>query len=245
MQSLPSTAAFAAANAAGTSIWIGEGRNLQQWQSAVATGVLENDVDFEGNGMQARVLSMPQHGVLQMNSNGSFTYTPKLGFSGTDTFTYTASSSNYVSRPTTVTIEVQGTWHNSSNEYDVNSDGFVSPLDVLLIINALNLREDGRESSTAFVGFLDVDNDTRVSPIDVLLVINFLNNVSQLGFFGSPEGNDQYFSNLASEGEDVEPNLEERRVRSGLRKKTFRHSTSNNFHISSVGRSVNGSLGDR
>lgn len=221
VQSLPSTAAFAAANAAGTSIWIGEGRNLQQWQSAVATGVLENDVDFEGNGMQARVLSMPQHGVLQMNSNGSFTYTPRLGFSGTDTFTYTASSSNYVSGPTTVTIEVQGTWHNSNNECDVNSDGFVSPLDVLLIINALNLREDGRESSTAFVGFLDVDNDTRVSPIDVLLVINFLNNVSQLGFFGSPEGNDQYFSNLASEGEDVEPNLEERRVRSGLRKKLF------------------------
>ena len=52
---------------------------------------------------------------------------------------------------------------------DINRSGEVTPLDVLLVINALNL---GNSSSSLFD--LDVNDDGIVSPIDVLLVINYL-----------------------------------------------------------------------
>ena len=45
-------------------------------------------------------------GVLQLNSNGSFAFTPPANFSGTTTFTYRASDGNTQSAATTVTIQV-------------------------------------------------------------------------------------------------------------------------------------------
>lgn len=53
-----------------------------------ANGVLANDRDPEGNIMTASVAQVPAHGSLNLNSDGSFTYTPN---GGTDAFTYYAS----------------------------------------------------------------------------------------------------------------------------------------------------------
>jgi len=55
-------------------------------------GVLKNDTDPD-NGPQpliARNASTPTHGTVQLNSNGSFTYTPDANYNGTDSFTYEA-----------------------------------------------------------------------------------------------------------------------------------------------------------
>jgi Ca2+-binding RTX toxin-like protein len=57
-------------------------------------------------------------------------------------------------------------------EFDSNLDGFVSPIDALLIINALNQGVTDPES-TAFA--LDVNGDGFISPIDALFIINFIN----------------------------------------------------------------------
>ena len=38
----------------------------------------------------ARNASTPAHGTVQLNSNGSFTYTPDANYNGTDSFTYEA-----------------------------------------------------------------------------------------------------------------------------------------------------------
>lgn len=67
-------------------------------------------------------------------------------------------------------------WQNPANRYDVNHDLQVSPIDVLLVINELNLR-GSRSLAGNFVAppFVDVSGDGNVSPIDALLVINFLN----------------------------------------------------------------------
>lgn len=63
---------------------------------------------------------------------------------------------------------------------DVNRDGYVSPMDVLLIINELNLAT-GRFARTTVAGnVLDVTGDGLLTPIDALQVINFLNRVSPL-----------------------------------------------------------------
>src|SRR5262245_7023078 len=54
-----------------------------------AQGVLANDV----NGPFAIVAhTAPANGTLTLNNDGAFTYIPNAGFSGTDTFTYTATN---------------------------------------------------------------------------------------------------------------------------------------------------------
>ncbi len=54
-----------------------------------APGVLANDSDVDGT-LTAVLVSGPANGTLTLGSNGSFTYTPGVGFSGTDSFSYQA-----------------------------------------------------------------------------------------------------------------------------------------------------------
>ncbi len=48
----------------------------------------------------------PAHGKVELKADGSFTYTPERGFSGTDTFTYTTTRAGVTSAPGTVTVIV-------------------------------------------------------------------------------------------------------------------------------------------
>ena len=78
-------------------------------------------------------------------------------------------------------------WHNVSTPTDVNDDGFVIPLDALLVINELNNRVVSHSVTGLLpnppevsnlpenTGFFDVDGDGYASPLDALLVINQLN----------------------------------------------------------------------
>lgn len=65
---------------------------------------------------------------------------------------------------------------NLANRYDVNDDGYVSPLDVLMVIHSLNL-EGGRQlTSYASTGtYYDVNMDGYLSPLDALALITYLN----------------------------------------------------------------------
>ena len=54
------------------------------------SGVLLNDTDPDNNLLTASILSSPAHGTLNLASNGGFTYTPNINFTGTDSFTYRA-----------------------------------------------------------------------------------------------------------------------------------------------------------
>jgi hypothetical protein len=72
----------------------------------VVTGnVLSNDFDVEGTQLTAALRSPPSGGSLVLASNGQFSYTPRVGFSGTDSFTY-AASDGVLSSPQTVSITV-------------------------------------------------------------------------------------------------------------------------------------------
>jgi VCBS repeat-containing protein len=71
-----------------------------------APGVLGNDTDVEGDDLTAVLESGPSNGSLTLNADGSFSYTPDAGFSGTDSFTYRASDGDLLSEPATVTIAV-------------------------------------------------------------------------------------------------------------------------------------------
>ncbi len=69
-------------------------------------GLLQNDSDVEGSPLAAAVVSAPRQGVLEMAADGSFTYRPFVGFTGTDRFTYRASDGDDSSPETVVEIEV-------------------------------------------------------------------------------------------------------------------------------------------
>jgi hypothetical protein len=59
---------------------------------------------------------------------------------------------------------------------DVNGDGYVSALDVLLVVNALNARETGESMRLQQVGDpRDVNGDGLITPLDALVVINVIN----------------------------------------------------------------------
>jgi VCBS repeat-containing protein len=71
-----------------------------------APGVLANDTDPDGNPLSAALVDNVTHGMLALNADGSFTYTPSADFGGTDTFTYQANDGTLNSTVATVTITV-------------------------------------------------------------------------------------------------------------------------------------------
>ncbi len=92
----------------------------------------------------------------------------------------TADDAGQLSAPVEQTILVvpaQKAWHNSTNPYDVDGNKFVSPIDVLLVIDELNKRGGYLlpDSRPALKPFYDVTGDGYISPIDVLRVIDYLN----------------------------------------------------------------------
>ena len=77
-------------------------------------------------------------------------------------------------------------WHNTVDPVDVNDDGVASPIDALLIINAMNNGQTGvlvaSEGESSQGGqYLDVNDDGLLTPIDALLVLNYLNSTSAEG----------------------------------------------------------------
>ena len=72
-----------------------------------APGVLANDTDADNDTLTALLVSTTSNGTLTFNADGSFVYTPRAGFFGTDTFTYKANDGEADSNVVTVTITVR------------------------------------------------------------------------------------------------------------------------------------------
>lgn len=71
-----------------------------------ARGVLNNDVDADGETLTAVLAAGPAHGAVTLNADGSFLYTPAAGYSGADSFTYRAADASSSSAVTTVSLNV-------------------------------------------------------------------------------------------------------------------------------------------
>ena len=67
-------------------------------------GVLVNDVDPDGDPLTARFVHGPGLGTLNLNPDGSFSYTPNANYHGEVSFTYKASDGQYDSNVATVTV---------------------------------------------------------------------------------------------------------------------------------------------
>ncbi len=62
----------------------------QELDVAAADGVLANDFNADGNPLTAVLNTPPANGAVTLNNDGSFSYMPDSGFTGTDSFTYYA-----------------------------------------------------------------------------------------------------------------------------------------------------------
>jgi ELWxxDGT repeat protein len=77
--------------------------------ASVTIRVLINDIDGDGtvNSSTVHISTAPSHGAVSIMTDGSLSYQPNAGFSGTDTFAYTVEDNEgAVSAPATVTVIV-------------------------------------------------------------------------------------------------------------------------------------------
>lgn len=74
--------------------------------TVAAPGLLGNDQDNLGGPMTAALVSPPAHGTAAVSPSGAFTYTPHVGFVGTDTFAYRATNTDGPGNVATVTVLV-------------------------------------------------------------------------------------------------------------------------------------------
>ena len=71
-----------------------------------ASGVLAHATDRDGDPLTAVLLAGPSHGVLTLQPDGSFIYTPDAGFTGSDSFIVEARDGDLASTPIRVTLNV-------------------------------------------------------------------------------------------------------------------------------------------
>ncbi len=72
----------------------------------VAVAVLANDFDPDGDALAVTVTGPPANGSAVVGGNGSITYTPRAGFTGTDTVTYAVDDGRGGTATASVTITV-------------------------------------------------------------------------------------------------------------------------------------------
>ena len=75
--------------------------------SRTGLGVLANDRSDPGFELEAQLLDLPTNGDVDLNVDGTFSYTPAAGFVGTDSFTYQAMTIDGDVAEAKVTIEVR------------------------------------------------------------------------------------------------------------------------------------------
>ncbi len=143
-------------------------------------GVLTNDTDANGDSLLASVVSGPTKGVLTLNPNGAFTYTPNLGASGIDTFTYRALD-GFASSTATVTLSLR-----------TNTAPIAQP-------DAYRVPANGTLSVGVIDGVLRNDSD---SDPGTVLSATLVNNASRGTVTLNPNGTFTYVPQVGFEGLD-------------------------------------------
>ena len=104
--------------------------------NSITGNVLTNDTDANSNTLTATLVQGPAHGTVDLNANGSFTYTPAANYFGPDSFTYRVNdgqSTNNLSNIATVNLTIAAV-----NDAPVAvADSFNGTEDIALTMNVL------------------------------------------------------------------------------------------------------------
>ena len=132
-----------------------------------APGIKGNDTDAENDSLTVNLVSPVEKGILTLNPDDSFNYTPNTGFVGTDSFTYKVNDGLADSNITTVTLTV-----NPINDAPVaNPDSYNTLRNTTLNIPA--------------AGVLNNDTDTENQPLTAVIETNPSNGNLTLNSDGS------------------------------------------------------------
>ena len=165
-------------------------------------GVLANDIDVDGDALEAVVVTEPLHGTFALAADGSFIYDPLPDFFGEDSFTYSAVDFR-PSVPATVTITVDQTYDPVvpvadtykvrtgsslsvaagegvlSNDINVDRSDLVAIIEEDVTAGTLELQSDGsftfdpgEFSGTQRFTYRVDDGTQRSAPIEVSIVVN-------------------------------------------------------------------------
>jgi VCBS repeat-containing protein len=163
-----------------------------------ARGVLNNDSDADGDTLTATKLTNPASGNVTMNSDGSFSYVPAAGFTGTVSFTYSASDPGNLSSTAVVTIKVG----QPNNAPSASNDGGYSTLeDTALTVGApgvLTNDSDPDGDSISAVQFTTPAHGTVVGNANGGFTYTPANNYSGLDSFTYKASDGQLTSNTAT-----------------------------------------------
>jgi PKD repeat protein/serine/threonine protein phosphatase PrpC len=136
-----------------------------------APGVMADDNNGDGGaagfGISAALVTAPVSGTLVFNADGSFTYTPIVGFTGPLTFTYQVNDGSLTSNIATVTITVI-----ANNAPLANNNTYNTPQNITLTVPALT-------------GVLANDFDADADPLTAVLGTTVLSGTLTLNPNGS------------------------------------------------------------
>ena len=90
----------------------------------VVVSVLANDTDPDGDPLSVTAVGSPAHGTAAANPNGTVTYTPASGYTGPDSFTYTAGDGRGGSDTATVSLTVTVSNLVSNPDFETNLNGW-------------------------------------------------------------------------------------------------------------------------
>ncbi|MGA9855350.1 MAG: Ig-like domain-containing protein [Gammaproteobacteria bacterium] len=112
--------------------------NVDTATSKAVSGTLNATPGFTGQTLTFSIVSQPSNGsvTLTNSSTGAFAYTPNSGFSGTDSFVWTAGDGFVSAAPVAETITVGGSGGGSSGSSSSSGGGAVS-IETLLLFSGL------------------------------------------------------------------------------------------------------------
>jgi Ca2+-binding RTX toxin-like protein len=99
-------------------------------ETPVRIDVLANDSDPDGHALSLKLIDGPANGAVILNADKTFTYTPKAGWTGTDTFTYQVADGHGGLANATATVKVDPAGQDGyTTQFHVNktsgySDGY-------------------------------------------------------------------------------------------------------------------------
>jgi len=111
----------AGANTAPTTTADSYSMNQDNVLTVASPGVLANDTDAEGNTLTAILVTNGTNGVVSLSPDGSFTYTPNAGYTGSDSFTYKSNDGTVDGNTVNVTIQVNVVLQQLSVSRNLNS----------------------------------------------------------------------------------------------------------------------------
>jgi hypothetical protein len=127
----------------------------------VTIDVLANDSHPDNDALMVRSVTQPNHGAVVVDADGTVTYTPAVGFSGVDKFTYVAEDEGGLTSEATVTVTVADS--GSRNKRPVAVDDSASTVEGTAVTVAVLKNDSDPDSDVLTVSGADSSSNGTVA----------------------------------------------------------------------------------